>query len=194
MNEIWTNLSAMSEPWPEKVIRTVAVYLFLLALLRLAGKRELGNASTADLIVILLISNTVQNAIIGDETSLIGGIAGALILVLLNHGFAKYEYVNHRFMHLVEGEPAELIRDGKVVRETQDREKITDDELIAACRTQNVDGIARVKLATLETNGMITIVPEDPPDVVTERLNRIEEALGELLSRTEPGSGARLAT
>jgi uncharacterized membrane protein YcaP (DUF421 family) len=57
-----------------------------------------------------------------------------------------------------------------------------------------VDGIARVKLATLETNGMITIVPEDPPDVVTERLNRIEEALGELLSRTEPGSGARLAT
>ena len=160
----------------------------------MAGKRELGNASTADLIVLLLISNTVQNAIIGDDLTLLGGILGAAILLGLNWGISKYEYRNHWFMHKVEGTPSQLIVAGTPIEKTLRKEKITHDELMAACRNQNVADFSRVKVATLETNGMITVVPDNPPDVVTERLSRIEEALKELLRRSGSTSDAGTAT
>ena len=162
--------------------------------LRFFGKRELGNASTADLIVLLLISNTVQNAIIGDDLTLVGGIVGALVLLVLNWSIAKFEYRSHRFMRLVEGTPCVLIRDGNLDMDALHSQKITRDELMAACRNQNVADFSRIKLATLETNGMITVVPDNPPDVVTERLSQIEESLKELLRRSSPASDVGMAT
>jgi uncharacterized membrane protein YcaP (DUF421 family) len=185
VDQILTNLFDMTEPWPEKIIRSIAIYLFVYVALRLAGKRELGHASTADLIVLLLISNTVQNAIIGDDTTLIGGLIGATVLFALNKGIVQWGYHSHRFTRLVEGVPCDLIRDGEVLERMLSREKITVQELAAACREQGVADFADVRRAVLETNGTISIIPNDPTDPIAERLAQVEAALQELLRRSD---------
>ena len=193
MDQILTNLFEMSEPWPEKVIRSVAVYLFLFIALRLAGKRELGNVSTGDLIVVLLLSNTVQNAIIGDETSLIGGLAGAAILIVLNKAIVFASYHNHRFRRMVDGEPVALIIDGKVDEAALTREKVTQDELAMAVREQNVAGFESVKRAVLETNGIISVIPssDGESETIVDRLSRIEAALNQLIQGSNPEPATR---
>jgi uncharacterized membrane protein YcaP (DUF421 family) len=193
MDQILTNLFEMSEPWPEKVIRSVAVYLFLFIALRLAGKRELGNVSTGDLIVVLLLSNTVQNAIIGDETSLIGGLAGAAILIVLNKAIVFASYHNRQFRRMVDGEPVELIVDGKVDETALTREKLTQDELAMAVREQNVAGFAGVKRAVLETNGIISVIPssDGERETIVDRLARIEAALNYLIQGSNPEPATR---
>lgn len=187
MDQILTNLFEMSEPWPEKVIRSIAVYLFLFIALRLAGKRELGNVSTGDLIVVLLLSNTVQNAIIGDETSLVGGLAGAAILILLNKAIVLASYRNRGFRRLVDGEPVDLIIDGEVDETVLAREQVTLQELAMAVREQNVAGIEYVKRAVLETNGIISVIPasDDESDAIADRLARIEALLNQLVQRSD---------
>ena len=185
MNEILTNLFHMTEPYPEKIIRSIAVYLFVFIALRVAGKRELGHASTADLIVLLLISNTVQNAIIGDDTTLIGGLIGATVLLVLNKGIVQWGYHSHRFTRLVEGLPCDLIRDGEVLEHMLTREKVTVQELAAACREQGVADFAHVRRAVLETNGTISVIPTEAMDALTEQLNQIETTLRELLRRSD---------
>jgi uncharacterized membrane protein YcaP (DUF421 family) len=187
VDQILTNLFDMTEPWPEKIIRSIAIYLFVYVALRVAGKRELGHASTADLIVLLLISNTVQNAIIGDDTTLIGGLIGATVLFVLNKGIVQWGYRSHRFTRLVEGIPCDLIRDGEVLDDMLSREKITMQELAAACREQGVADFAAVRRAVLETNGTISIIPKDPADPIAERLAQVEASLQELLRRSETG-------
>jgi uncharacterized membrane protein YcaP (DUF421 family) len=185
MNEILTNLFHMTEPYPEKIIRSIAVYVFVYIALRVAGKRELGHASTADLIILLLISNTVQNAIIGDDTTLIGGLIGATVLFLLNKGIVQWGYHSHRFTRLVEGIPSDLIRDGEVLMHMLSREKLTIQELAAACREQGVADFADVRRAVLETNGTISVIPKVPSDEVTLQLNEMEATLRELLRRSD---------
>jgi len=185
VNEILTNLFDMTQPYPEKIIRTVAVYIFVYVALRVAGKRELGHASTADLIILLLISNTVQNAIIGDDTTLIGGLIGATVLFLLNKGIVQWGYHSHRFTRLVEGIPSDLVRDGEVLKHMLLREKVTVQELAAACREQGVADFAGVQRAVLETNGTISVIPKEPTDVLSEQLNQIEATLRELLRRSD---------
>jgi uncharacterized membrane protein YcaP (DUF421 family) len=188
MDQILSNLFDMGEPWPEKIIRSVAVYLFLFIALRLAGKRELGNVGTGDLIVVLLLANTVQNAIIGDETSLVGGLVGALILIALNKAIVAASYHNRRFRHLVDGTSVELVVDGEVDEAALSREKVTLDELAMAVREQNVAGFDNVKRAVLETNGMISVIPasSDQSETIVERLDRIEAILNQLMQRSDP--------
>ena len=188
MDQILTNLFEMSEPWPEKIIRSIAVYLFLFIALRLAGKRELGSVSTGDLIVVLLLSNTVQTAIIGDETSLVGGLAGAAILIVLNKLIVLASYRNRDFRRMVDGEPVDLVIDGEVNENVLAREQVTLDELAMAVREQNVAGIEDVRRAVLETNGMISIIPasDDETEAIVERLDRIEAILNQLMQRSDP--------
>jgi uncharacterized membrane protein YcaP (DUF421 family) len=188
VDQILSNLFDMGEPWPEKVIRSVAVYLFLFIALRLAGKRELGNVSTGDLIVVLLLANTVQNAIIGDETSLVGGLAGAVILIALNKAIVAASYHNRRFRRMVDGIPVELVVDGEVDEAALSREKVTLDELAMAVREQSVAGFENVKRAVLETNGMISVIPasNDQSETIAERLDRIEAILSQLMQRSDP--------
>lgn len=188
MDQILTNLFEMSEPWPEKIIRSIAVYLFLFIALRLAGKRELGNVSTGDLIVVLLLSNTVQNAIIGDETSLVGGLAGAAILIVLNKAIVLASYRNPSFRRMMDGEPVDLVIDGEVIEPVLAREQVTLEELAMAVREQNVAGIEDVKRAVLETNGIISVIPtsDDESDAIVDRLTRIEELLNQLMQRSDP--------
>src|SRR5579871_2856364 len=107
--------------WQEKVIRTLVVYGFLLIGLRLAGKRELGQLNPFDLVVLLVLSNTVQNAIIGNDNSLIGGLVGAAFLLTLNYAVVRFLYRHPALDRLIEGDPDVLVRDGKILHRRLER-------------------------------------------------------------------------
>ncbi len=181
---ILSDLLTPGEPPWAKIVRTVAIYLFLLVLLRLGGKRELGQVSTLDLIVLLLLSNTVQNAIIGDDLSLTGAMLGAGVLIVLDKGLTWLGYRSRRVGHLLGGDPTPLVADGRLLAANLRRERITEAELMTICRRQGIDRLEEVATAILETDGMITVRPRHPtPDerIQTEILSRlaaIERLLG----------------
>jgi uncharacterized membrane protein YcaP (DUF421 family) len=187
MHRAYHNLFSMGEPWSEKIFRSVAVYLFLLIIIRLAGKREVGQVSTADLIVVLLLSNTVQNAIIGNETSLVGGLVGATVLILLNKIVVRAGYRFRGFGRLIDGEPLPLITDGTIQQDVLRMQQISLDELRAAVRDEGVGSLEDVDRATLETNGMISIIPRvtGSDAAIEERLERIETLINQLSERMQ---------
>jgi len=182
---IWPELLDPGEPPWAKILRTVAVYLFLLVLLRLGGKRELGQLSTLDLIVLLLLSNTVQNAIIGDDLSLTGGMLGAGVLIVLDKGLTWLGYRSRRVSHLLGGDPTALIAGGRLLEANLRRQRITEDELATICRRQGIDRLEDVDAATLETDGTITVRPRHPtPEEriqaeILARLSAIERLLAD---------------
>ncbi|HVO25362.1 MAG TPA: YetF domain-containing protein [Candidatus Margulisiibacteriota bacterium] len=145
-------------PVVEKIIRAMVVYFFLLVTLRLTGKRQLGQMSSFDLVVLLILSNTVQNAIIGNDNSITGGLIGAVTILGLNYGIARLTTVNKRFERLVEGAPTLLVHNGKVIEEHLRRELITRDELMAALRRQGILTLDEVRVVLLEETGAITAV------------------------------------
>ncbi len=166
-------------PVLEKVLRSVLVYLFLVISFRLAGKRELAQMTTFDLVVILTISNVLQNAAIGDDNTVVGGIVGATSMLVVNYLLVRFLFRHPRVERLLEGEPEVLIRDGQIVSEVLARELITEPELLAAIRRQGVAEIADVALAVLETNGTISVVPKRPtPEEAFEQ--RVEAAMARL--------------
>jgi uncharacterized membrane protein YcaP (DUF421 family) len=166
-------------PVLEKVLRSVLVYLFLVISFRLAGKRELAQMTTFDLVVILTISNVLQNAAIGDDNTVLGGVIGATSMLVVNYLLVRFLFRHPRVEQLLEGEPEVLIRDGRVVPEVLARELITEPELLAAIRRQGVAEIADVALAMLETNGTISVVPKRPtPEEAFEQ--RVETAMARL--------------
>src|SRR6202035_2788968 len=113
-SKIWTDMFVLALPVAEKILRPIVVYAFLIVGLRLAGKRELGQLNPFDLVVLLTLSNTVQNAIIGDDNSVTGGIIGAATLLTVNHFVVRYLYAHERLDRIIEGEPEVLI-DGGVI-------------------------------------------------------------------------------
>jgi len=147
----------------EKLIRTIIVYGFLLIGLRLAGKRELSQINPFDLVVLLLLSNTVQNAIIGNDNSLLGGLVGAAALIALNEIVVRALY-HYGKLDKIEGRPDTLIRGGRIVRSHLERELITVAELEAAARRQGISSLAHVKECRLETGGALTFIPKSPTD------------------------------
>ena len=151
------------------VLRTVIVYVALVAGLRLAGKRELGQMTPFDLVVILLIANAVQNAMVGPDTSVTGGLIAAGILVLLNYGVAQGRERLPWLRRAVEGTPTLLIDDGKFVREHLRREGLDEDEVMMAIREHGVPDVKDVRMAVLETDGSISIVPADAKAMRTRR-------------------------
>src|SRR5579875_728089 len=170
----WTDLLVPGIPVIEKIVRPIIIYLFLVAALRLSGKRELAQLNKFDLVVLLILSNTVQNAIIGNDNSVLGGLLGALVLLATNWLADRYLYSHPRLEHLFEGEPVVLVRDGQVCEAACAKEKITRSELLAAIRRQGLTDIAEVKLAVLETGGNISVVPQRPAQ---------EQLLQQLLAR-----------
>jgi uncharacterized membrane protein YcaP (DUF421 family) len=143
----------------EKIIRPVIVYLFLLIAFRLAGKRELGQMTPFDLIVLLTISNVLQNAMIGNDNSLGGGIIGALTLFILNGVLARATFRFPRLARVLEGEPTTLIRNGVIVEPNLRREVMTMDELKGALRKHDLDwqDVPRIEHALLESDGTVTV-------------------------------------
>jgi len=159
----------------EKAIRTVVVYAFLLLGLRFAGKRELSQLNPFDLVVLLLLSNTVQNAIIGNDNSLVGGIAGATFLLLINAIVVRVLF-HYGKLDRIEGKPDSLIHKGRLIRRHLERELITVAELEAAARRQGIESLAHVNECRLETGGALTFVQRHP----TDDEQRHHESLGML--------------
>ena len=147
----------------EKILRTIVVYGFLLIGLRLAGKRELSQINPFDLVVLLLLSNTVQNAIIGNDNSLVGGIIGAAVLLIVNAVVVRLLY-HYGELDKVEGRPDDLIRNGRILRHHLERELITVSELEAAARRQGIESLAHVQSCRLETGGALSFIQRHPTD------------------------------
>ena len=146
----------------EKLLRTLVVYSFLLGGLRLAGKRELGQLNPFDLVVLLLLSNTVQNAIIGPDDSLTGGLIGAAALLIINWIVVRFLYSHPGLDKIVEGQSDCLIKNGKVIHENLMRETITISELELAARKQGFESLDEIQTAQLEVGGALTFVPKRP--------------------------------
>ncbi len=151
-------------PIAEKLVRTLAVYVFLLVGLRLAGKREMGQLNPFDFVVLLLLSNTVQNAIIGNDNSLVGGIIGATALLVINWFVVRYLYRHPTMARLLEGDPDLLIRNGQLRPKHLERELITPEELEAAARRQGIEGLHNVETCRLEVGGALTFVAKEPTE------------------------------
>lgn len=183
LTPVLTELLVPGVPVVEKVIRSVVVYFFLIGLLRLAGKRTLGSFNSFDLVVLLLLSNTVQNAIIGNDNSLAGGLIGAVVLVAINYGVVWFLYRHRTVDHVVEGGATILMRRGAFEEENLRKQLVTHAEILAAARRQGIDHLSDVCIARLETGGSVTFEVNTPTQQekqiveVLARLERIERVL-----------------
>ena len=177
MDKIILDMFTLNLPVAEKILRTVIVYVALIVGLRLAGKRELAQLNPFDLVVLLTISNTVQNAIIGDDNSVTGGVIGVATLLFLNYLVVRFVYSDRRIEKLVEGEEENLINRGRVNQKAMRRETITEAELEIAAHRQGFASLAEVEKAVLEPGGGIAFTAKEPsPDIKRhkELLNRLE--------------------
>lgn len=149
---------------PDIVLRTTIVYLFLIAILRLTGKREVGEMSILDLVLILIIANGVQNAMVGQNTTLWAGLVAVLTLLGLDFGLKALTARSTRFRRAVEGEPRLLVRDGQILQKALRQEGVSQDELRAAVRSHGVERVEDVRLAVLETDGTISVIAKSGTD------------------------------
>ncbi len=143
------------------VARTGAVYLLVLVGVRLTGKREVGQMTPFDLTLLLLLSNSVQNAMTGPDTSLMGGAVAATVLLGLNFLVGELSGVNRRFRRMVQGSPSLLIHDGQLVMEHLKREHLTVDEVMRALREHGIGCIAEVAIGVLEVDGSLSFLKLD---------------------------------
>jgi uncharacterized membrane protein YcaP (DUF421 family) len=150
-------------------LRTVIVYGVILVGLRLSGKREVGQMTVFDLVVLLLIANAVQNAMVGADTSLVGGILAAAVLLALNAAVARVRLRWPRFRRLVEGSPTLLVLRGKLITDHIRREGLDEEMLETALREHGVASIDQVEMAVLEIDGSISVVPVG---AATKRVSR----------------------
>jgi uncharacterized membrane protein YcaP (DUF421 family) len=162
----------------EKAVRTAAVYAALLVLLHLTGKRQLAQLNSFDLVVLLLLSNVVQNAIIGNDNSLLGGLLGAAILLAVNYVLVRAAFMSPRFGKTIQGGSTTLYENGRLDHKALRHEAVTREELVAALRRQGLD-LDQVELVTLEPEGTFNAVPKPRPGIedVIARLDRIERKL-----------------
>src|SRR4051794_27387042 len=159
---IWHDMFALALPVAEKVIRPVVVYAALVVGLRVFGKRELAQLNPFDLVVLLMLSNTVQNAIIGDDSSLTGAFIGAATLLALNYAVVRLVRRSRRLQRVLEGRPDVLIRDGEIQRDHLNRELITRAELVAAAHKQGIGSLKDVERCVLEPTGTISFILKRP--------------------------------
>lgn len=161
-------------------LRSVAVYFFMIIALRIFGKKELSQLNTADVILILLISNSVQNAMVGANTSLYGGIIAAFSLFLINYIFKKVMLKSKFIKELVQDKPEILIHNGKIEFKTIARLGITAEELEEAMREHGIEYYKEVKLAMFEIDGNISIISGNENLKQTHHKRKVHKTLGEL--------------
>lgn len=150
----------MSLVWWEFVLRGIIVYVFLIVLLRLTGKRQVGQLAPFDLVLLLVLSNAVQNAMNGGDNSVIGGMISAVTLVGVNWIVGVLTYRSKKLEALVEGRPDVLIRDGKLFQKTLENAKLTRHELMTALREAGCASIDDVRAALLENDGSVSVIPK----------------------------------
>jgi len=181
-NVFWSGMPSIAE----KMLRPIIVYAFLLAGLRLAGKRELAQLNPFDLVVLLTLSNTVQNAIIGNDTTVTGGVIGATTLLVINYLVVRVLHVHPRIERLVVGKRDYLIREGKIQTGHMRQEIISRAELVAAAHKQGIGSLDDVETAILESTGVITFSVKSPsPDdarhqVLLDRLDALGRQIAEV--------------
>lgn len=162
-------------PWLEKIIRPVIVYLVLIIFLRLFGKRELAQLNPLDLVVLLSLSNTVQNAIIGDDNSVSGGVIGAFALLTINWVLSKGLYRSEKFSRIVSGERTWLIKDGKVDEKALEKESMTHEELTSVLNKNGFNDISDVDSCALEPAGSFYVKGKKYQDDDVERSQILRE-------------------
>jgi uncharacterized membrane protein YcaP (DUF421 family) len=145
----------------EKILRSLLVFMFLAVALRLGGKREMGQLNVLDLAVLLLASNALQNALIGDDSSITGGVIGASTLFLANYLFVRLTFRNATARRLFEGKPRILLRNGEADAEALRKEAITEMELVDLALEKGFDDLQKVGLIVLETNGQLVVLPPE---------------------------------
>jgi uncharacterized membrane protein YcaP (DUF421 family) len=168
----------LTVPAWEIVVRTIVVYLSVLLLLRVAGKRELGQMSVIDLVVILVIANAVQNSMNGGDTSLIGGIIAAATLVLVNVLLGRFGRRVPYFSHLFIEEPTLLMSDGELIAKHMERERIDREDIEMAAREHGIPDLSGVSMAILEPDGSISVIPKKG-----ERVHRSSRRLRQFRQR-----------
>ena len=155
-----TDLIGNPATFPFIVLRTVVVYAFILVGFRLSGKREVGQLAPYDFALILLIANAVQNAMVGPDTSLLGGLAAALVLLLLNHGLGVIAARNRKVEKLLRGKAHILVLRGHVYQEALASEHVSHEDLLQSLRAHGCCTIAECRLAVLEVDGSISVVTD----------------------------------
>jgi uncharacterized membrane protein YcaP (DUF421 family) len=149
-------------PVAEKMLRPVVVYVFLVVVLRIFGKRELAQLNPFDLVVLLSLSNTVQNAIIGDDNSVTGGLIGAFTLLLINYFVVRFVFKHRRLDQLIEGTPTVLIENGRLRKEGLAKELLTESELQTVAHRQGFTNLKEVDRCVLEPGGTFFLQGKEP--------------------------------
>ena len=147
-------------PWWELIVRSVVVYLFLIVILRITGKRQVGQLAPFDLVLLLVLSNAVQNSMNGGDNSLIGGLISAATLIALNYAVGTATFRSKKLEALIEGRPEVLIHNGKLYEDVLTRAQLTRHELNAALRQSGCTCVEEVHTAVLENNGQISVTPK----------------------------------
>ena len=161
-HQIFSHMFQLPLPLAEKLLRPVIVYLVLVILLRVFGKRELAQLNPFDLVVLLSLSNTVQNAIIGDDNSVTGGVIGAFGLLAINWLVVRTLYGAPRLNRMLEGRASVLVRDGKIDHDAVRRESLTREELMEVIHRQGFEHLSQVRRCVLEPNGTFYVEAIEP--------------------------------
>ncbi len=177
LHTMLNNMFHLPLPILEKLLRPIIVYLVLVILLRIFGKRELAQLNPFDLVVLLSLSNTVQNAIIGDDNSVSGGIIGALGLLGINWLVARFLFNSPRLTRIVQGRSTVLVRDGKIDQKAMQHESLTHEELLEAIHKQGFTSIHQVGMCELEPSGTFYVEGLEP--------NSYEKQHADILARLE---------
>lgn len=180
------DMFGLGAPVLEKILRPVIVYACLVVLLRIFGKRELAQLNPFDLVVLLSISNTVQNAIIGNDNSVTGGIIGALSLFAINYAVVRFLFRHRRLDEILEGTPTTLIEHGRVKEDALAKELLTVSELTAVLHRQGFDNVSEVECCVIEPGGAFYIQRKSAPaedrrhSELMERLDQVSRKIDEL--------------
>ncbi|MFI2609153.1 DUF421 domain-containing protein [Kitasatospora sp. NPDC018619] len=191
---MWHDLMAVQIPIVEKVLRTIAVYVLILVLFRLSGKRGLAGLNTFDMVVVFLLSNVVQNAVIGNDDSLLGGTIGAVTLVAVNAGVTRWLARDPKAARILEGTATTVVEDGRLVPGALRRLALRPSELEHAIRVQNGDAVSEVDRARLEPDGQLLVALRRGEQNATRadvedlrrRLAEIERLLTEIAADRRP--------
>ena len=181
MTLVWTHLVTSGAPVWEKILRAIIVYAFLIIGLRLSGKRELAQLNPFDLVVLMTLSNTVQNAIIGDDNSLLGGLVGATALLVANYLVVRFMFFHPKMEEAIEGEPVCLIEAGRLREDKLRQELINVSELRSAAHRQGFETLNDVEHAVLEPGGTFSFTRKE----TTIEARRYQEVMARLEKLSE---------
>lgn len=184
MEIIWTHLLAIEITPLEKVIRTIAVYLGMLLLIRFLGRRIIAQMNSLDLVVVLLLSNVVQNAIIGSDNSLVGGLLGALVLVLVNQGLDRWAERWPPLRRFLEGPETTLVKNGEFDTAAARRMGLNEGDIAPTLRSQGASDVEDVDLATLAPGGVLVVdlIPDAQPVTRADLAAALDQLRADLLA------------